>query len=425
VRLFIIEGEKRMLYRKKIPFLVLTALLISFANGLAQESQVRVIVERARIYAESSTDSYRIETVGKGTILTLFGIKQADESWLYVHYKSPRWGSEVTGFIQAEMVEEMIEAGEAEGKPEKRPEEGTEQKQEEKKVKKQEEKQVEKPMEKPKAKVKEKLEEEPARTDRVLGITAPEEQNVIPFPLSFPLWKNPRIYQMTTEEEQESGVLPAGTKPAVQPKDAIKTEIWEKKVVVTEKTEVTEKERNVQKAEPAERMEQPPEIARRGAPESNPLFTLSLGYGPSLGGFGGFIQLNTSGSLSVHWGFGYYPTSMFYPDFDWVKGKAMYSVGIKYYLPWRSDQVRPYIDLQYGGISVEAVRVVTGIWYYTYIYEDIQKTLWGPSLLAGIELRFGSFGLNGAVGGSYVVTEWEYWDQPLFFTADIGFLLYF
>jgi hypothetical protein len=413
----------------KIPLLVLMTLLLFVSLGSSQESRVRVVVERARIYAEASTESYRIETVKKGTVLTLFGTKKAGEDWLYVNYQSPRWGSRVTGFIQAAMVEEFAEEEMSGGVPEIQREEEAE--------KEQLAKPVEKPEEKPKAKHKEQLEAESqekqirdeekkpeekqaaveaVRIDRTLEATVLPSQNVIPFPLSFVLGKKPRFYQVVTEEEAGAGVLPEGADTGVRPGDEVKTKVWERTVVIPEKTEVTEKEREIP---------QPPQVQGARGLEGKPLFTLGLGYGLSLGGFGGFIQLNTSGSLSVHWGFGYYPTSMFYPDYDWVRGKALYSVGIKYYLPWRSSQVRPYIDLQYGGISVEAVRVVTGIWYYTYIYEDIQKTLWGPSLMAGVELRFGSFGLNGAVGGSYVVTEWEYWDHPLFVTADIGFLLYF
>lgn len=441
----------------RISRVVWMVLFLFVSMGAAQESKVRVVAERARIYAEASTESYRIETVKKGTILTLFGTKQADENWLYVYYQSPRWGSKVTGFIQAEMVEGIAEEEKVGAEPVKQPEGGAE--------KKQAEKPAEKPAEMTEAKAKQELEtkpakkltaeeaakesvskpekekiaeikEEPVRIERIPGTTALPSHPVIPFPLSFVLGQNPRYYQVITEEEGGTGDLPQGVNPDVQKEDTLKTEVWKREVVIPEKTEVTEKEREIPKAEVREETPPPekkPQIVTQKKPaiprvrdaEGRPLFTLSLGYGPSLGGFGGFVQLNTSGSLSVHWGFGYYPTSMFYPDFDWVKGKALYSVGVKYYLPWKSSQVRPYIDLQYGGISVEAVRVVTGIWYYTYIYEDVQKTLWGPSLMAGIELRFGSFGLNGAVGGSYVVTKWDFWDQPLFVTADIGLLLYF
>ncbi|UCE40718.1 MAG: hypothetical protein JSV17_14910 [Candidatus Aminicenantes bacterium] len=415
----------------KIPLFVSVALFLSFFRGFAQENKVRVIVDRARIYAESSIDSYRIETIKKGTILTLFGAKKADEDWLYVYYQSPRWGSKVTGFIQAKMVEDFSEAERDEGKPEEIPEDKPERKPEEKQA-------VAEPIKKPEPKPKQpEPKEGPVRMERLLGLTAIPSHKAFPFPLFFSVGKNPRVFNVATEKALKDVVLPAGAKHAVQPKETIKTEVWEDEVVIPEKTEVTEKRRDIQKADLPEKTEQPPKkepqivtpkppkTPRISPPEAKPLVTLSLGYGPSLGGFGGFIQLNASNTFSVHWGFGYYPTSMFYPEYDWVKGKPLFSVGVKYYLPWRSNQVRPYIDFQYGGISVEAVRVITGIWYYSYVYEDIQRTLWGPSLLAGIELRLGSFGLNGAVGASYVITKWEYWDSPLTVTADVGFLIFF
>jgi len=152
---------------------------------------------------------------------------------------------------------------------------------------------------------------------------------------------------------------------------------------------------------------------------------MSLGYGPSGGsGFGGFVQLNTKKGFSFHLGGGLYPTTYFYSAHDWAKNQVLFSAGIKYYLPFETDLIRTYVDLQYGGISVEAIQIVTGIWHYQYIYENIQKTLYGPSLLAGLELRLGNIGLNGAIGLSYNTTEWEYWDRDYFLTADLGLLIY-
>ena len=438
---------------------IIFAVFLSFSWLMAQESKVRVITARARIYAEPSTESYRIETVAKGTILTLFDASQTRHNWLYVYYQSPRWNSKVTGFIQAEMVEEFSESQKDEAKTEQVPERVPEKEAEEKPGVKQREKAEEKPEKKPEkqtaAEVVKKLEpepkkselkEEPVRIEKTVGLTAPLSHEAFPFPLPYPTRQSPRVFEVkeppqpevvVTAEKTEDAVLPSGAKHSVQQKGAMKTKAWMEEVVIPEMTEVPEKERDVEKAGLPVKTERPPvkepqiitqkpqKIMRSKLPLERPLFTLSLGYGPSQGGFGGFIQLNTAANISVHWGIGFYPTSIFYPDFDWVQGRMMYSVGVKYYLPWKSDHVRPYLDFQYGGISVEAVRVVTGVWYYTYIYEDIQKTLWGPSLLAGLELRIGSMGLNGAVGVSYVVTKWDYWDQPLFLTADFGVLISF
>jgi hypothetical protein len=199
----------------------------------------------------------------------------------------------------------------------------------------------------------------------------------------------------------------------------------EKQGQPTEKAAEEIQWQKIQEKKPQIKAEKIPELASLRFRPKRPLFTISFGYGPSLGGVGGFLQLNSKAGISLHGGVGYYPTGVFYPDFEWVKGEVLYSVGVKYYLPWNTEQVRPYLDLQYGGLSVEAVQVVTGMWYYSYVYENFQKTLRGPSLLAGMELKLGLIGLNSALGLSYVTTEWEYWDQKVFLTADVGILVYF
>lgn len=153
--------------------------------------------------------------------------------------------------------------------------------------------------------------------------------------------------------------------------------------------------------------------------------TLGLGYGQSLGGAGGFIQLNTKSGISFHGGVGYYPTSYVYSDCDWVRDVTLFTGGIKYYLPLGADPLRFYLDLQFGGIGVEAAQVVEGIWQYNFVFDYIQKTLWGPSFLGGLELRLGSLGLNGAVGLSYNTTNLDWNIQDYFLTFDLGFLLYF
>jgi len=98
---------------------------------------------------------------------------------------------------------------------------------------------------------------------------------------------------------------------------------------------------------------------------------------------------------------------------------------MKYYLPFGSESLRPYLGLQYGGLSVEAVQVETGIWYGQKIYENIQKSLYGPSLLGGMEWRMGFLGLNGSLGLSYNTTAWDYWDRNLFLNGDIALVIFF
>ncbi len=154
-------------------------------------------------------------------------------------------------------------------------------------------------------------------------------------------------------------------------------------------------------------------------------FTLGLGYGQSLGGVGGFLQYNTKARISIHGGVGYYPSTYIYAPHDWVKNVVLFNGGIKYYLPLNANPIHVYLDLQYGGIGVEAAQIITGIWHYEFVFENKQKILWGPSALAGVEFRIGHVGLNGALGLSYNLTKLDWSIQQYFFTFDLGLLLLF
>lgn len=178
--------------------------------------------------------------------------------------------------------------------------------------------------------------------------------------------------------------------------------------------------------DPAAQIQQPPQLLKLEAQEKIfSLFTISLGYGSTTGGIGGAVQMNTRSGFSFHAGVGYYPAKMIFSDHDWITNKVFFSGGIKYYLPLKIRPLRPYLDLQYGGITVEAAQVVLGIWNQEYLIENHQKTLWGPSLLAGAELKFGSLGLNAAVGAAYNTTSWDFSEENLILTGDISLLLYF
>ena len=85
-----------------------------------------------------------------------------------------------------------------------------------------------------------------------------------------------------------------------------------------------------------------------------------------------------------------------------------------------SEKISPYIDAQYGGFMVEAAQVITGIYDYSFVYEYEQKALWGPSLLAGLEIRWGRFALSGGVGASYSLTDWDVLESRVFFAFEAG-----
>jgi hypothetical protein len=103
----------------------------------------------------------------------------------------------------------------------------------------------------------------------------------------------------------------------------------------------------------------------------------------------------------------------------------MWSVGLKYYLPFSTSSFFPFVDLQYGGLRVEAAQVVIGIWDYQYVLSQEQASLWGPSFLGGVELRKGRFGITGALGAAYATTAWKYLQNKVSFVFDAGLVLHF
>jgi len=400
---------------RKITGLFALTFLFLVPRLLSQENKVRVIAENAPIYAEASTYSYKIETVKKGTVLALFTTGPIKQTWFYVFYHSQRWNSKVTGFIQASLVERISE------KPEAVAKENKEKRQE---VKKKKAAIVSVPPHRAFVLLEVKEKEKKPRVFALLP-------KITPAPEKIKERKEP-----VKKEEKTEPVVILPDKIIVQSeikKQKAETKKEEKAQVVppkpkAKKQEIPKKSVPSQKKAKEQQIltERPPTIAEPKQPPKSPLLTMSLGYGPSLGsGIGGFIQLNTRAGFSFHIGAGYYPTSYFYSEYDWVKNRVLYSAGIKYYLPFGNNRIRPYLDLQYGGISIEAVRIVTEIWYYNYTYENIQKTLMGPSLLAGIEIKMGALGLNGALGLSYNTTEWDYLVRDYFLTGDVGLLIYF
>jgi len=89
------------------------------------------------------------------------------------------------------------------------------------------------------------------------------------------------------------------------------------------------------------------------------------------------------------------------------------------------DPIAFYFDLQLGGLGVEAAQIFKEIWYYSFVYDYRQKTLWGVAILSGAELRLGRVGLNGALGLAHNLNRVEWLQQNIFLTIDFGFLFYF
>jgi hypothetical protein len=425
---------------KKLIMLFVVLYIFGISPLLPAEKQVRVIAERAPVYAESNKLSYRIETVKKGTILTLFESGSSDADWLYVRYRSERWKSVVTGFIQASMVEvisdEQIKKPKEESVepvPVEAPEKKAGEKQlsvpQKTQIKEEARPKITKPETKP-AKVEPKIAQ--ILVEESIGISSlpPAASYALPEVIMEP---NSRVFM-----SQET--LPAATESAQKQQKPL-ADIAKKAPKKLEEKKPPEKaaaqpesveKKKAEETKPVEKQitpqitpKKPPRPRKPRPPGKWPVLALNIGYGATQGsGLGGSLQLNTRMGFALNLGAGYYPTSYFYSEYDWVKSEVLFSAGIKYYLPFKSDRIHPYLSLQYGGLSVEAVRLVTGIWHYQYIYENVQKTLYGPSALLGLELKLGFIGLNGAIGLSYNTTEWDYWERDYFFTADVGLLIF-
>jgi opacity protein-like surface antigen len=92
-------------------FVLLSPLLLTAQDQeeAPQAQKARVIVEKARIYLESNPYSFVIDTVSRGTIVTLFQTGQKNKKWLYISYYSKKRMAQVTGFIDINLVEMINE----------------------------------------------------------------------------------------------------------------------------------------------------------------------------------------------------------------------------------------------------------------------------------------------------------------------------
>ncbi len=550
---------------KKLPVIFISLLLI-VSSLWAQQTKMFVKVDRAIVYAEPSENSYKIDTVRSGTVLTLFEKGIESSEWIYVTFESRRWKGKVTGFIKAELVfteEEMLkeeqrrmeeetpvevateaeEATEAEVKAKA----GTKPQEElpdlkaafaKKKpkppppvvtvtdgitespqgrtfalpqtgemvemkpyaiIKKEFKPPPPPPLPPPEEEIpdvgnvkveeippeqeeKEILEETPQAKEIVTpeagiaeeeefkkpeppppivtvkdGITESSQGRVFaltqtaemaemkPYAIIKKEFKPPPSLLKAEEKiEKEAqaellaNVMPVKTEEPPPKEEEIpdeekgkeeEKEILEEtpqsKEIVAPDAGITEKEEEPQTIKPPEQVVKPTELPQIKQPDEMGLLSFGFGYGPSWGGFGGAIQVNVKDNISIHIGAGLYPTKAYYSEHDWATNEWLYSIGIKYYLPFGSMKLRTYVDLMYGGICVEAVQLVNEIWYYEYTYENIQKTLYGPSLVAGAEWKLGFYALNVYLGLSYNTTAWDYWDRDYFLNGGLGFSLYF
>jgi hypothetical protein len=386
-------------------------VILGLAPLYSAVKQVRVTAERANVFIEPSRTSSRIEIVTKGTVLTLLQERKVKDIWYYVSFVSPRYGSRISGFILETMVELVEEAPAAAPKKE---------------------------AEAPSPKVEPAKEmPPPPKTAESLILTPLPRSRAISLPpkavlLQEAAWKveEKQVVAQKPEVKEETKAKPAEAERAAAAKKS-ETPPAEIKVPPPEKKPEPEAEKTKEalpekEPEPKPAKPQPVRVPRISPPRKGPgLITLGLGYGSSFGGAGASIQLNTRAGFSLHAGVGLYPTSLIYSETDWVKNKMMWSVGLKYYLPFSTSSFFPFVDLQYGGLRVEAAQVVIGIWDYQYVLSQEQASLWGPSFLGGVELRKGRFGITGALGAAYATTAWKYLQNKVSFVFDAGLVLHF
>ncbi len=208
--------------------------------------------------------------------------------------------------------------------------------------------------------------------------------------------------------------------------DVPKVKVVPKEKNVQEKQDVTKVEVIPKKKEEIEIRElqeiqeiQPVKPEEKDYKKEFKLITLSSGLGQSYGGIGVFAQLNTEIGVSFHGGIGYFPSFFISQDYnELLVDQILFSGGIKYYF-FSTKRLHPYLNLQFGGIGVEVMTLFGIPLFYT------QKTLWGPSILGGVEIKLGAIGFVGAFGVSYSLTKIDWSEQNIFMTFDLGMLVYF
>ncbi len=375
-----------------------------FAAASQDSRKVRVTAERASVYIEPSRGSTQIDIVTKGTLLNLLQKNKVKNTWYYVSYSSPRYGARISGFVLDSSVELMGETIPRPSGEKKAPEKAGS-------------RSVVPPTKPPvRPEVEEKRETKPEppapKIEEALTLTALPKSHLIVLP--------PAEISLLDQPWRLVEVVPFKEKPLVKKEEEVAP------VPPPEKRREVEKQ--PEKAEPEAKPPEPQVIrpprapAQRRGPGG---ISIGLGYGSSFGGAGACLQVSSGIGLALHMGAGVFPTTLIYSDTDWVKNETLWSVGIKYYIPIRSPLFYPYIDIQYGGLRVEAAQVLIGIWDFDYIYKKEQKSLWGPSVLTGIELRMGWFGISGALGISYVTTSWEFLKDKTSLSFDTSLFVHF
>lgn len=87
---------------------VLVGLLLSAGRGLADGKKLEVVAERADIYLEASERSPVLETLGRGSILSLACTQKTRLNWYYVYFVSERTGRARAGYVHDSLVRPLF-----------------------------------------------------------------------------------------------------------------------------------------------------------------------------------------------------------------------------------------------------------------------------------------------------------------------------
>jgi opacity protein-like surface antigen len=104
---------KKLLLIAALLALLFPCVLSALDQKEAKEAQkAQVIADKAEIYLEANQHSIVIDTIPRGTTVTLFQSGKKNKKWLYISYLSKKRASQVTGFIASNRVEIVSETHE-------------------------------------------------------------------------------------------------------------------------------------------------------------------------------------------------------------------------------------------------------------------------------------------------------------------------
>ncbi len=108
---------KKVLFIAAFLALLFPSVLSASNEKEASEPQTaQVIAAKADIFLEASQHSIVIDTILRGTTVTLFPSGKKNNKWLYISYLSKKRGSQVTGFVDSQRVEIVKENSDPEEK---------------------------------------------------------------------------------------------------------------------------------------------------------------------------------------------------------------------------------------------------------------------------------------------------------------------